>query len=759
MYDALKDNDIIITNNKDNVLNYLYKNKKMLNLKIMTLDEFKNNYFGYCDERAIYYLVKKYNYKFSVAKTYLNNFLFLPLKNELLENNLIIDNKMFVSNIKRIVIDCDIDPYVKKEIEKYDNITISHTVTREYNPIYELNDIEEEVNFAAINIRKLLDNLSINDIYICADNEYIPYLRRIFDFYHIPINLNENKQIYSLQIVQDFINKLMESHDLTASLKIIEKSFIYNEILEICNKYTFNDFDEIILYCIVEEIKNKTISNNKYRDAVNVVEIDSINEDGYYFILGFNQGIYPKIYKNEDFFSDKEKTKYGILTSIDKNIYEKQKFKNILKYSNITISYKMSSYKDIYYKSSLIDELNLKIVKPKINDYSYSHLYNKLALCRKLDTLIKYNVKDDDIDCLYYNYCDVPYLSYRNDYTKINKDSFLNFIKNNLLLSYSSIDNYYRCGFKYYLNNILKLKKYEDTFYIFIGNLFHYILSKAFEDNFNFDKSFNDYIKNRNMNNKEKFFIEKLKNDLLFTINVINTQNTYSSLNNECYEQKVYIDKSRNIKVTFMGIIDKMKYAQFDGKCVLAIIDYKTGNPSIDLNNLKYGINMQLPIYLYLAKNYKFEHVEIAGIYLQKIIPEKLNYSTDKDYTALLTKEYKLEGYTNSDINVLEKFDSSYASSNVIKSMRQTATGFSSYSKTLNDIEINQINNMVNKNIDTAVDKILDVDFKINPKRIDTTLVGCEYCTFKDICYRKEEDIVNLEKIEYSDFLGDDINA
>ena len=49
---------------------------KLVNVKIMTPKEFKDAYFGTYDERAMYYLVSKYGYKYDVAKAYLDNFLF-----------------------------------------------------------------------------------------------------------------------------------------------------------------------------------------------------------------------------------------------------------------------------------------------------------------------------------------------------------------------------------------------------------------------------------------------------------------------------------------------------------------------------------------------------------------------------------------------------------------------------------------------------------------------------------------------------------
>ena len=476
--------------------------------------------------------------------------------------------------------------------------------------------------------------------------------------------------------------------------------------------------------------------------------------------MGFNQGILPKIYKDEDFFSDFKKKKLGIFTSLEKNINEKEKIRNVItNFPNITLSYKLKSNKEDLYKSSLIDELGLEIKTINEEEFNFSNLYNKLSLTKKLDRLIKYNEYDSNLNLLYSCYQDIPYLSYNNSYKKIGKDLFNKYIKDNLLLSYSSIDNYYRCGFRYYISNILKLTKYEETFMTFIGNLFHYILSIAFEDNFDFEYEFNTYIKDKEISNKEKFFINKLKNDLLFTIDTIKKQDNYTFLSNALYEQKIYVNKDRNIKITFMGIIDKLKYSDIDGKRVVAIIDYKTGNPEIDLDNLVYGISMQLPIYVYLANNSTLGNIEIAGFYLQKIVHNKINYQENKDYELEKTKLYRLDGYSNSDINILSKLDSNYSDSIMIKGMKTSSKGFYAYSKVLDNTQIDKINSIVDNKINKAIDNILDVNFDINPKKIDKDLVGCEYCKFKDICYMKDEDIINLKHQSYKDFLGGEENA
>ena len=49
------------------------------------------------------------------------------------------------------------------------------------------------------------------------------------------------------------------------------------------------------------------------------------------------------------------------------------------------------------------------------------------------------------------------------------------------------------------------------------------------------------------------------------------------------------------------------------------ITDYKTGNVTATLDNLNYGLNMQLPVYLYLIKNSNLGY-NVMGIYLQKLL-------------------------------------------------------------------------------------------------------------------------------------------
>ena len=247
--------------------------------------------------------------------------------------------------------------------------------------------------------------------------------------------------------------------------------------------------------------------------------------------------------------------------------------------------------------------------------------------------------------------------------------------------------------------------------------------------------------------------MKKLKEELRFIIDTINKQNSFNSLDKSLYENKVYINKEGNIKLTFMGIIDKLLYKEENNKTYLVIIDYKTGFPHTNLNNTIYGIDMQLPVYLYLAKEGLFKNAEVIGFYLQKILNNEIIRDPKKTYEQQKEDNLKLLGYTIDEPELASKFDFSYTDSEVVKSLKFGQNGFYAYSKVLSEEKINKLIEIVKDNIDNAFDNILDAKFNINPKRVGKDNIGCSFCKYSDICFMKEEDVVLLDEHNNLDFL------
>ena len=772
MLDKIENNSILIIPNtiKNKVIKEL--NKKALNIKIISLKELIKKYTFDYNEKTIYYLMKKENIKYDIAKNYIENIYYIEDKNYenikldklveikkyLKENNLLIyDNlfKKYIKNKKIYIYYNSINKYEKKIINEIKKITTVEIINSNYNnytpEIHEFPNITEEITFIANKICELLEqNIDINKIKLVnAQDEYINEIKKIFKFFNIPININK-KNIYGTKIIQDFLNNI--DNNIEKTLNYIQEKYnlknetnnkIYNKLINILNEYIWCDNYKEIKELLINKLKNTSIEE-KLNNAIEITNLENITDE-YTFILSFNQGIIPKIYKDEDYIDDLTKQTLNIDTSIEKNMIEKENTINLIKnIKNCIITYKLKTPFSSFYPSSIIEEFKTEVIKEhKYNNITYSEILDKINLTKKLDNLIKYNIKDELLETLYSNY-EIPYNTYNNKYTKINKNNLLKYINNKLLLSYSSMDNYYHCAFKYYINNILKLNPYEETFYTKIGTLFHDVLEKSLKNNDNYKKYWDEHVNNLELKNNEKFFINNLESTCKFTVETIKKQLEYISLDKTKYEEKIFINKDKTTKITFMGIIDKLMYKEEFDKTLVAVIDYKTGSTNIDLNKTIYGLSMQLPIYLYLAQNSGLKNVKIAGFYLQNII----NKENDEN-------NLKLNGYSSSNKEILYKFDSSYENSNLIKSMRTKSDGdFYSYSKTLNEIEINNLIKLVDKKIEEAADNILEANFDINPKKINGINIGCEYCTFKDICFKKESDTIYLKEQDYKEFLG-----
>ena len=65
-------------------------------------------------------------------------------------------------------------------------------------------------------------------------------------------------------------------------------------------------------------------------------------------------------------------------------------------------------------------------------------------------------------------------------------------------------------------------------------------------------------------------------------------------------------------------------------------------------------------------------------------------------------------------------------------------------------------NQKSNEKINEVIKAIENTNFNINPKRIKDEVVGCKFCKFKDLCFRKEEDIWDLKLAVFKEIVGDD---
>ncbi|MBQ8472261.1 MAG: PD-(D/E)XK nuclease family protein [Bacilli bacterium] len=766
----INEKTLIITNNniKEKILEFINSLDKLINFKLMTKSEFSKHYFYDYHEETIYYVTKKYNLTVKNAIMYLDNIKYVIDSNieddkvkflkemylDLKENNLLEFDDLFKSyldNTSLIVLNKEeIEEFYLNIFNKYNSVyySIENKDLNQEKEIYHFKTIEQEVEFIFNKISELLNQgISIQKIKLTnVTTEYMQILKRMSKFYNLNINNLEKNSIYATVITNKLlclIDNNSSKEEIIEFINSITNIDIKTSFLKILNRYYFVDNYYLVKDLIKEDLKNTNLKNIKYKNAIEIIPLDDnlVNRDDFVFLVGFNLENIPKTYKDIDYLNDSLKEQLGLFTSLEKNKLEHEKvLKTIKNINNLIITYKDTDPYKSYYPSNLIEELGYKVIDNDISLNQTSNIYNKIKLTTKLDNLLKYGVKENDLSSLFNTYSSIPYLTYDNKFTGIN-----NFKLNKLTLSYTSLDNYYHCKFRYYIDNILKLNIYEDTFKIYIGNLFHFILSKIFEDNFNFLYEFNNYIKDKEFTKKELFYLNILKEELESIINIIKYQHGLSGLNKVKLEENIVLKYQDNY--LFKGIIDKIMYKEKDGNTYISLIDYKTGTPKTDMTNLIYGIDIQLPVYAYLLKKSNlFLNPNIIGFYFQKILHEKNSFDLKKNKEEILKDNLKLNGYSISDEYLVNMFDESYQNSELIKGMKMTSKGFSHYTKVITEEEIDELVNVVDLKIKNAFKEIREADFKINPKVIGGENIGCLFCKYKDLCFKTGSDYVYLEK-------------
>jgi len=785
----IQNNTIIICENdyKKYLLKKMSQNHLFLNVKFYSKREFFQEYFFKYDEESLYYLISTYNFKVDIAKMYLNNLYYVSepkhydspklqylveLKKELDQKKLLKYNLGFKSFIKRFQIIVIGYPYLDNyELDIFNKLNakiISDKSTCVINKAYEFNTMEEEINFVCKNICSLITKgINVNNIKIMGINEdYYNDLNRLANFYNIPIKIPNQMSLYGNVITKEFLNNF--DSDITKSINVIKnrENDIVNKIISVCNNYAFVSDKNKVKNLIINDLKNTKIDNFKKKNYIEVIDVETPVDNEYVFLMNFNTGSIPKPIKDESYITDNIKCEVNMKSTIEINKLNKEYIKNkIGNIKNLVITYKLKSGKGEFYPSSLINELNLEITKKEEDILqSYSLLYDKINFAKILDNYEKYGNIDKEYFIYQNNLKDISYNTYDNKFNIIDKNNLRDYLGNKLTLSYSSLSNYNKCAFKYYIANILKLDKYEESFEAFIGSIFHDVLEKCFINDLDVLEEINDYIKNsgKTLTIKERFFVNKIVEDIKFVIMVLNNQKEYINLDKTLYEKNIIINKSRDVLVEFVGFIDKILYKENSNETLVSIIDYKTGFVDIDLKYVPYGLNLQLPIYLYLVKKSNlFMNPKFVGFYLQYILDKDITRDGKKTFAEKRWDNLKLIGYSNADIHSLVEFDETYEDSQLIKGMKTKVDGnFSSYAKVLDDQKIDKLINLTEKNIDNAIDNILDGNFAINPKKIGyENSIGCMYCKFKDLCFKKEQDYMILEDIKSLDFLGGEDNA
>lgn len=211
----------------------------------------------------------------------------------------------------------------------------------------------------------------------------------------------------------------------------------------------------------------------------------------------------------------------------------------------------------------------------------------------------------------------------------------------------------------------------------------------------------------------------------------------------------VGFEKSFEYAEDFMrlrGRIDRLDIAVEDNKVYVRVVDYKSGVRKFDLNELYYGLQLQLGVYLgesirMLEKEYQDKEIVPAGMYHYHIDDPIVEKTDEVEKT--IEKKLRLEGLSSAERRAIVLQDKSFedmagglaasVKSLVIPVDTKTDGAFASTSAVADKKQLHGVMEHVHDRMKEFGAEIMAGEVSKNPYRLaDKT--PCEYCSFREVC-------------------------
>ena len=570
-------------------------------------------------------------------------------------------------------------------------------------------------------------------------------------------------------------------------------------------------------------LKNETYSMPPQRlDTVTVASAETarLNSPKVTFVVGVNDGIFPSAEKPTGLISDSDKE---VLASV--GIQLLRTAKDMISDERLVVYKALSSASEkLYlsypltdnsgrgkYPSFIIEQVEemfdgaLKMYSDKMGAVFYSKTlksayYNYVQGYEKNDEeylSIKQVLSEDEFYKTKLEFLDKA--SNNPDFRITEKELVKGIFSNKLRISATRFENYNLCHFKFFCQNGLKIRQRvkKEINALEKGNIIHYCMDKLLsscktkEEFYALTKSqivkqINDYAqeyKEKELGGdigKSQRFIVKFKKtvegivDLVLHIQEEFRQSKFRPVNFELEisdrqgNAPIRLKTKDGIEVILTGKVDRVDMFEDNGKRYIRVIDYKTGSKSFSLENLMYGLDMQMLLYLFalIDENGMYAGSVPAGVLYMP--SGNLQCDSDrgdlKDIADRINSQYKMKGVVLKNRAVLqameERIDGVYIPAKILKS--DTGEGEimlnKQHSTFLTEKQFKRIKEHANRLLTEMAEGLYDGDISANPL-VSGNWSSCNYCDYWDICgnvpnVRNREMVKDKETM--NEFLGDE---
>ena len=583
--------------------------------------------------------------------------------------------------------------------------------------------------------------------------------------------------------------------------KSIDKVY-YNEKINII---TFINIFETVLADVYIKSIPPTLDNVDIID----INVSKILPTKYVYFVGVNENVFPKNVNEDIFFSDfeLEKLKNKNIefkeTTISKinmqryNIYEA--ISNCLE--NLSISFLSSDMSGKALRPSSIITLVCNLIDLEIvGDITESNnedidIYSKDSIFENLvETITQNNEENEkDIACFEIFESEPKYnevLEYIKNDENLKKETLEMLYGNELVTSVSKLELFKKCPFSYFLKyslNINKSEEYEITS-LDTGTFMHDVLEKfskyLFKNNIPYytvidvekesikeeyldllykviEEELDRVLKKHKENIKFAILKQKLVNTMKNVIYIIAKSFKDSDFEPFGYEIEfkdntmflpIEIKVNDEYKMKLIGKIDRVDVLKTDDTTYVRVVDYKSSGRTLNLDEVKEGISLQLVSYLTaFLENLEQNNKKINEDEKEKsVIPAACVYfnlsdrlinlseyrDSDDKIKEEIIKNLRLKGLFLKDVDILEKMDKNLddKTSRIIDVSKSSLSRGSK--KVLEKDEFLNLSLEIKDVLKEIGDEILKGTVRIKPnKKCDF----CKYCDYMSICRKSSK--------------------
>lgn len=208
--------------------------------------------------------------------------------------------------------------------------------------------------------------------------------------------------------------------------------------------------------------------------------------------------------------------------------------------------------------------------------------------------------------------------------------------------------------------------------------------------------------------------------------------------------EAIHFELSENEKLRLKGRIDRVDHYEEEDRIYVKVIDYKSGNTSMDLIALYHGLQLQLIVYLNAAleieqREHPNKQAEPAGVFYYHVKDPLCEGELDEDEESISRKilqELKVNGLVRSEKKIISDLDETLEpgkKSLVIPVALNKDGSVSRYSQTASLEQFHALSEYVNRKITEIGRSILDGEAAVNPYKLRKR-TACDFCSYRGVC-------------------------